>query len=481
MIRRRTTITAFLATGALLLAACGGDDEATTTTEAATEQTDAASPTTAASEATEPTAAPETTAATEETAAPETTEAMAEGWMVNTDDCIDPDAANAPIEGTVQIASAMPLSGGVAAAAFAPVKDGFEAYIKYANDNGLLEGYSLEVAIEDDQYNAELTPGAVATQIEAGAHLFAGIIGTPNNLAVRDTLNDECIPQLNALTGSPAWGEVADYPWTTGLLVPYTVESQVYAAQIAQDFPDGATASLFYVNNEFGQVYAEAFKAAAEEFGIEILGEQTIEPTDSNPPTSQVTTIAGEAPDVIMAVPLGAGCISFLTEVANAKAQNAGWAPATYITNTCASSLILGAAGAAADGLFTSNNLVDVTDPANAEVPVVAEYLAFMEAEGKAEIAATAVAGWTTGEITVAILAQAAASPEGLTRASIINAARNFEDTPTLAREGVVDRMNGEEDPFLAESLQVVQYKVGVDGAPGTFTNIGELITSFES
>lgn len=477
MIRRRRTFTAAFAAGALLIAACGGDDEETTPTTAATEETDAAPETTAATEETD--AAPETTEAeaTEETAAPETTEAMAEGWMVNTDDCIDPDAANEPIEGTVKIASAMPLSGGVAAAAFAPVKDGFEAYIKYANENELLPGYTLEVAIEDDQYNAELTPGAVATQIEAGAHIFSGIIGTPNNLAVRDTLNDECIPQLNALTGSPSWGEVADYPWTTGLLVPYTVESQVYAAQIAQDFPDGATVSLFYVNNEFGQIYADAFEEAAAEFGLEILGEQTIEPTDANPPTSQVTTIAGEAPDVVMAVPLGAGCISFLTEMANAKAQNAGWEPATYITNTCASSLILGAAGAAADGLFTSNNLVDVTDPANAELPSVAEYLAFMEAEGKAEIAATAGAGWTTAEVTVAILAQAAESPEGLTRASIINAARNFEYTPSLARPGVTDKMAGEEDPFLAESLQVVQY----DADTATFSNIGELITDFES
>jgi ABC-type branched-subunit amino acid transport system substrate-binding protein len=478
MIRRRRTFTAAFAAGALLIAACGGDDEETTTTDAAPVETDAATDTTeAATEDTE--AATDTTeAATEDTeAATETTEAMAEGWMVNTDDCIDPDSANAPIEGTVKIASAMPLSGGVAAAAFAPVKDGFEAYIKFANENELLPGYTLEVAIEDDQYNAELTPGAVATQIEAGAHIFSGIIGTPNNLAVRDTLNDECIPQLNALTGSPSWGEVADYPWTTGLLVPYTVESQVYAAQIAQDFPDGASVSLFFVNNEFGQIYADAFEEAAAEFGLEILGEQTIEPTDSNPPTSQVTTIAGQAPDVVMAVPLGAGCISFLTEMANAKAQNPGWEPAIYITNTCASSLILGAAGAAADGLFTSNNLIDVTDPANAEIPTVAEYLAFMEAEGKAEIAATAGAGWTTAEVTVAILAQAAASPEGLTRASIINAARNFEYVPSLARPGVTDKMNGEDDPFLAESLQVVQY----DADTATFSDVGELITDFES
>ena len=133
---------------------------------------------------------------------------------------------------------------------------------------------------------------------------------------------------------------------------------------------------------------------------------------------------------------------------------NAGWTPATFITNTCASSLILGAAGAAADGLYTSGNLKDVVAPSNAEDPAVAEYLAYMESQGLADIAATAAAGWTTAEVTVAIIKQAMESPEGLTRASIINAARNFEYTPMLAREGVVDTMNGADDPFLAESLQ---------------------------
>ena len=471
MKQRGTKTAALLAAGMLFVAACGGDDESASTTAAP--ETSAAVETSAAPETS---AAVETTAAPDTTAAPETTAAAA-AWAVNTDDCVDPEAANAPIEGTVKIGSAMPLSGGVAAAAFAPVKDGFEAYVQFANDNGLLPGYTIELTIEDDQYNAELTPGAVAKQIDAGVNLFSGIIGSPNNAAVRDVLNDECIPQLNALTGSPAWGQVADYPWTTGLLVPYTVESAVYAAQIAELFPDGATVSLFHVNNEFGQIYADAFTEVAGDFNLEILGTQTIEPTDSNPPTSQITTIAGEKPDVIMAVPLGAGCIGFLTELANAKAQNAGWDPQVFITNTCASSLILGAAGAAANGLYTSNNLLDVNDPAVQAEPVVAEYIAYMDGLGKKDIIATAIAGWTAGEITVAILNQAAASPEGLTRASIINAARNFTLEPSLARPGVVDKMDGEADPFLAESLVVIQYNADT----ATFTDVGELITSFET
>jgi ABC-type branched-subunit amino acid transport system substrate-binding protein len=453
---------AALAAGTLLIAACSSDGSTTNGTTASTTADTSGSETTAA--------------AVETTAAPETT-AGATGWAVDTSGCIDPAAAEAPITGTVKIGSAMPLSGGIAAAAFAPVKGGFEAYIKYANEKKLLGDITIEATIEDDQYNKDLTPGAVSKQIDAGVNLFAGIIGSPNNGAVRDTLNEECIPQLNALTGSPAWGEVADYPWTTGILVPYTVESKVYAKQLAEMYPDGANVAMFYVNNEFGQVYADAFKELAPDYNLTIVDEQTIEAEDPAPPVSQITSIAAKKPDVVMAVPLGAGCVTFLGALADAKAQNADWKPATFITNTCASSLILGAAGAAADGLYTSSNLVDVAAPANADKPNVKEYLAFMEAQKLSEIATTASAGWTTAEATVAILKQAAESPEGLSRASIINAARNFTFTPMLARDGVVDKSSGEEDPFLAQSLQVLQY----DADTATFTDIGSLITEFES
>ena len=79
--------------------------------------------------------------------------------------------------------------------------------------------------------------------IDNGVHLFSGIIGTAQNLAVRDTLNEECIPQLNLLTGDPAWGDEAeDYPWTTGLLMPYDTESRGYAARSQDNFPDAKSA-----------------------------------------------------------------------------------------------------------------------------------------------------------------------------------------------------------------------------------------------
>jgi hypothetical protein len=121
--------------------------------------------------------------------------------------------------------------------------------------------------------------------------------------------------------------------------------------------------------------------------------------------------------------------------------------------------------------------LVDVNDPAIAAKPAVDEYIEFMTAQGNKDIVTTASAGWHVAEVTVAILKQASESPEGLTRASIMNAARNYSLVPSLAREGVVLTMNGEADAFQAESLQVVQF----DFASGTFKDIGSLIADYES
>jgi ABC-type branched-subunit amino acid transport system substrate-binding protein len=481
MTRRTFRLAAVVATTAILVAACGSDDDDSSAATAAPDTaagTDA--PATAAGSA--DTSAPaETTAGSEPS---ETTEAAGDGgqssgWTVSTEDCVDPDRANAPIEGTVTVAASAPLSGGPAAAAFAPVVAGYQAYIDYANEHGLLPDHEIVLNVGDDQYDPALTPGVINGALDSGAHVVSGILGTPANAAVRDLLNEECIPQLNAVTGAPMFGEPAEYPWTLGSALPYNVESAVYAADIARAFPDGATVALFTVNNDVGAVYKDAFAELAGEYSLEIVDEQTIEAPDTAPPAAQLSSIAGNAPDVIMAVPVGAQCPTFMTELANQKAAHPGWEPRVYVSINCASPLILGIAGAAADGLYTSNptGSVDVANPANADLPGVAEYLAYIESKGLSDTVPTSAAGWITGEVTVEMLRQAAESPEGLTQASIINAARNFEYQPAMVRDGITYKTSGEEDGFLLESAQIAQY----DADTKTFTDVGELITEFES
>lgn len=407
------------------------------------------------------------------------TKAPAKGaWAVNTSKCADKKAANAPIKGTVKIGLVVPLSGGVAAAAFSPVKGGFETYIKYANKNNLVRGHTLEVLVADDQYNQDLTPGEVDKLLDQGVNLFGGIVGTANNEAVRDTLNEECVPQLNVMSGSPEWRDVAHYPWSIGGLPPFDVETKAYAIQIKKDYPKGAKVALFTANNEFGRVYLDTAKKMQSRYGYRIVANQTVEITDNAPPTAQVNAIADAHPDAIIAAPLGVQCVTFLTELVKVKAANPGWDPKVFLTNTCgAHQLILGVAGAAANGLYTSTVWKDVGNPEVQKDPKVAKYVDAMTANGYGDKLSTARLGWDMGEITVAVLAQASVSPKGLTRASIINAARNLALTPQLALDGVVLKSNGKKDPVLYESLQIVRY----DATTKTYSDVGKLITDFES
>ena len=450
--------------GLLVLAACGSDSGGSSGTEAPASEAPASE-------------APASEAPASEAPASEapTTEAAPEGFIADVEACADADAATAPIEGTVKIGTSMPLSGGPAVI-FKTVADGYKLYMDKANAEGLIPGITIDASIEDDQYIAANTTAAVEKLIDqTGVNMFSSIIGSPNNLAVRDLLNEECYPQLNALTGAPDWGDFKNFPWTTGALVPYNVEARIYADKIKELYPAGAKAALFYVNNEFGQAYYDAFKKYAADAGIEIVDEQTIEAGDSNPPTAQVTSIASKKPDVIMAVPLGAQCPAFLKEVTNAEAANAGWAPAIFQTNTCASAIYLALAGDASNGLYTSGNIKDVNDPKNAADPNVAAFLAAVKAAGVEGDPGLVAAGWSTAESTVAILKQAAASPQGLTRKSIIEAARSMDFVPSLFRDGF-SYTTSDTDSYPVESLQVLQW----DNATKTFTEIGDPVTTYE-
>lgn len=401
-------------------------------------------------------------------------------WQVSTDNCTDPDAANAPIEDTILIGSSMPLSGGPAAAAYAPVAQGWEAYIDYANENELVPGITLEVSIGDDQFNPELTPGVVEGLLDEGASVISEIIGSGGNLAVRDLLNEECVPQVLNASGSPVFEDVENYPWTTGGLVNYTVESQIYADDIKANYPDGATLGLYYANYEFGQAYQRAFTAIAadESAGLEIVSEQTVEPTDGAPPQSQVSALADAKPDAIVGVPVGAQCPVFLQELANAVAANPDWTPRVYLSQVCASATILGAAGDAADGVLLGSTTIDLGDPATFDTnEAAANYRTVMEASGRGDVIVPAAPGWTAAEVTVEAIRRAAASSEGLTRASIINTFRSMEYHPSLFHEGINMRLNGEQDAASFESLQVVSF----NAADLIFEPAGDVITDFES
>ena len=492
---RSKKLVALAATGALVLAACGGSDDTTSDTTAAggtaaapgatdamtdstdamTDSTDAMTDSTDAMTDSTDAMTDSTDAMTDSSAAPGDTagggDASGAVFTVDTSACDDPDTATAPFEDTIKIGTSVPLSGGPAVL-FAPVADGMNAYINYYNETfGGIDGHELELVVKDDQYTADLTVANVDELIfDDQVDLLSGIIGSANNLAIEADMNSQCIPQLNAQTGAPNWGDVENNPWTTGLLVPYAIESQIWAKYAAEQ--GAKTAGLFYVNNEFGQAYAEAFKAAAEENGIDLIAEETIELGDSGAPSGQVTNLVNANPDTILAVPLGAQCIAFMTELGNQQAANPDFDASIYQTATCANKVFYGAVtNGGSDGVYTSLNLKDVNDPEVAATDDVKTYLdAFAATGSEADPGGIAGAGWQAMELTVNAL-ETASEAGNLSREGVINAARNVNYSPPLLLDALTYTMNAD-DGYMSEGAEIRQWS----DADAGFNAVGDPI-----
>ena len=392
-------------------------------------------------------------------------------FAIDTSDCPG-DEVSAPIEDTITIGASLPLSGGPAAL-FAPYGAGLAAYVDFYNETeGGVDGRTLEFVQKDDQYSADLTDAAISELIfDEEVDVISAVIGTPNNLAIRDLLNEECVPHMYASSGAPDFGDVSTHPWTSGVLVPYVIESELWAETVADLHGEGASVAIYHVDNEFGVAYVDAFEAAAEELGLEIVATETISAGDNAAPSGQMTNIVASEPDAILAIPLGAQCIAFMAELGNAKAANDGFDPDVYQTATCASPVFFGPAGEAADGVLTSSNLKDVNDPELADDADVAQYLeAFASTGSDADPGGIAVAGWVAMETTVATLEAAAASGE-LTRESIVNAMRNLDFQPSLLLDGLSYQMDST-DGYVAEGTRLTRW----NAADQVFVPEGEAI-----
>ena len=469
MMVKTKKLMALAAVGALTLAACGSDDD---TGDDATVETDAP----AATDAPEATDAPDSTDAPDTSDAPDTTEgdtASGAAFVIDAEACDDPDAATAPIEGSLKIGTSLPLSGGPAVL-FAPLGAGQQAYIDWYNaENGGIDGQPIELVIKDDQYSADLTKtNADELIFDDEVDVLSGIVGTPNNLAIRDDTNALCIPQLAASTGAPEWGQIDDYPFTTGLLVPYEIEVRVWGDYIVEQFGEGATVGLVYVNNEFGQAYVSLMEEYAAENGLEIVAQETIDVADSGAPSGQMTNLVQADPDAILAVPLGGQCIAFMQELGNAQAANPDFDPAVYQTATCSDSIFFkAAANGGEDGVFTTLNIKNPEDPSYADDEGLQTYLDAMAtyAPDANALSTIAVAGWSSMEAAVQAALDALEAGD-YSRVGIMNAARNVDFVPALGLEGLRAIMNAE-DGYTAEGTQLVQWST----ADGYLVPVGDV------
>ena len=381
-----------------------------------------------------------------------------------------PDTGTAGIEGdTIKFVSSFPQSG--LTAAFSEIANGYQAYFSYLNEEeGGVEvagqKYKIEVEDKDDEYN----PARTSSNIEElagveGDQAFGvfNVVGTANNIAIRDFLGDLCVPNIFAATGSPAWGN-PEFPWLIGsTLAPYSLEGKVFAEYLKQEKPD-ATVAMLVQDDDFGRAYEDSFRQAIEGSEIEVVQVEQY-PTGANEVSAQMTSLAASNADAFFNGATLLACPNALEE-----ARGGGWEPITWVSGTCISKTLMGIAGENADGVFSMTNVMDPINPAfedNEEMQLYKEKVAQYRPDADIENGIVAY-GWTQG----ALLVEALRQSEELTRQAVMQKVRSLDGVAGgLLLEGITVTTSAPEDLFMGETVQLIQY----DAANAYFNDVGEL------
>lgn len=389
--------------------------------------------------------------------------------IVDTSNC--PDTGTAGIKGdTITLASSFPQSG--LTAAFAQISKGYKAYFAKMNKAGGVEvagkKYKIEIVDKDDEYNAAKTAQNIQEEVgNDGTKAFAvfNVVGTANNIAIRQSLNENCVPNLFAATGSPAWGN-PKFPWLVGsTLAPYTLEAVAYANYLKDKEPKAKVAMLVQ-DDDFGKAYEEGFKKAIDGTDITVTKVNTYA-TGSSDVNAQVTALAASGANAFFDGATLLACPNALTQ---AKAAN--WKrTSTFVSGTCISKTLMGLAGDAAEGALATTNIKDPQDPTYADDAAMKEYRSTLKEFGASDVDpdnGIVAYGYTQA----ALLKYVLENSKEMNRASVLTSMRTIDTTDVgLMVKGAKAKMS-KDDPYLVEDLQLIKY----DAAAKHFSNVGDLI-----
>jgi branched-chain amino acid transport system substrate-binding protein len=244
----------------------------------------------------------------------------------------------------------------------------------------------------------------------------------------------------------------------------YALEAQAFADLLKETKPDAKVAMLLQ-DDDFGVGYEKSFEAAIEGTDIEVVAKERYAP-GAQEVASQMTSLEASGADAFFDGATLLACPDALKQ-----AQAANWKPITYVSGTCISKSLMGIAGTAAEDVYSASNVQDPVDPANADSE---EMKLYRETVGKFQPEADLDNGIVTyGWTQAALLVEALRNVEGdLTRASFMDAVYNMEDVSAGLLLDGISVSTGPDDPFLAETVQLVQY----DSTKKYFDFVGEPI-----
>src|SRR4051794_25427028 len=276
------------------------------------------------------------------------------------DGTVDPARCSGTTNGvtkdTITFGISNPQSG--PAAAVGKSREGIQAYFDYVNaEQGGVKGHKLKLVTKDDALQSSRTVANVNEMLTKDKVFgFVQNLGTPNNLAVWNRLDKECVPNLLVANGSPALVDPVNHPFTLIANVPYSAEAAAFVDYLVKTKPGAKIASISE-NSDFGKSYRDPLTKAAQGKNVQIVTQQTYEPTDQNV-NAQMTAIRAAGANALF---IGGAALKCPQSIDAAGGQF----DVVYMSANCTSKSTVGLANPKfSNGVISEQSRLDPLNPA---------------------------------------------------------------------------------------------------------------------
>ncbi|GAC1506359.1 MAG: ABC transporter substrate-binding protein [Candidatus Dormibacteraceae bacterium] len=245
--------------------------------------------------------------------------------------------------------------------AYATISDAENAYFTFINNQGGINGRRITFKVLNDGYDPAQTV-TLTKQLVEQDRVFAlfGALGTKPQLAVRDYLNTQKVPQIFVSSGATSWGlDQSQHSYSLGWQPPYQAESRIYATDIVKNHPS-AKIGILYQNDDYGQDYLKGLTDGLGATASMIADTQSYEIAAPNT-TAQLAALRAKGVDTLFLFTTVDLTVKSLVAITAMH-----WEPAIYLNSVSNPQVYLNSAriqGAALKNVTSASYLKDPTDP----------------------------------------------------------------------------------------------------------------------
>jgi branched-chain amino acid transport system substrate-binding protein len=196
----------------------------------------------------------------------------------------------------ILICSYQPMTGKISS--YFRMGKGADAWFKYVNDQGGINGRKIDYKMVDDKYEPARTMTVVKRFVERDkCFAIVSPLGSAPTAAVIDYITSKDVPLIGAGTGAE---KNLTYPskWVFPLYPSYFTEGQ-QLVRFAKEVFGAKTVALLYQNDPSGKTHIKGIESVLDKYGVKLVAQQGYEQKEVDV-SAQVIAMKNANPDAVI-------------------------------------------------------------------------------------------------------------------------------------------------------------------------------------